>query len=388
MITPAYHMVSLDAKTGRPDPAFGQDGVVDLREEFGPREVDIDNDPLGSSSPPVIVGDVAVVGTALPSGSSPPKPDMPPGHVRGYDVRTGERLWIFHTIPQEGEFGNDTWLDGSWRNTGKRGRLDPVLGGSGARLRIPAHRSPDGRLLRRPPPRRQPLLAEPGVPGRAHRRARVALPDGAPRHLGLRSARAPHPPRHQRGRAHHSGGGAGHQAGVHLRLRPLHGRAGVAHRGAAGGAQRGARRVDRPHPAVPHPPRPLRPPGRVGGRPHRLHPGAARGGARHGLPAGDRAALHPALGHRSGRPRRHPGHAGAARVAGRRQLARRIRRCGDGHPVRHLGHVAVRARAHQRPGDLQHGLHLRARLPPGAGGAARRDCRSSSRRGGALQPST
>ena len=118
VITPAYHMVSLDARTGRPDPAFGQDGVVDLRRDFGPREVDIDNDPLGSSSPPVIVGDVAVVGTALPSGSSPPKPDMPPGHVRGYDVRTGERLWIFHTIPQEGEYGNDTWLEGSWRYTG------------------------------------------------------------------------------------------------------------------------------------------------------------------------------------------------------------------------------------------------------------------------------
>ncbi len=117
-ITPAYHMVSLDARTGRPDPAFGENGVVDLRRDFGPREVDVDADPLGSSSPPTIVGDVAVVGTALPSGGSPPKPDMPPGHVRGYDVRTGERLWIFHTVPQEGEYGNDTWLEESWRRTG------------------------------------------------------------------------------------------------------------------------------------------------------------------------------------------------------------------------------------------------------------------------------
>ncbi|MDE0649162.1 MAG: pyrroloquinoline quinone-dependent dehydrogenase, partial [Gammaproteobacteria bacterium] len=52
VITPAYHMVSLDAKTGRLDPAFGQAGVVDLRAEFGPREGDLDNGPLGWSSEP------------------------------------------------------------------------------------------------------------------------------------------------------------------------------------------------------------------------------------------------------------------------------------------------------------------------------------------------
>ncbi len=117
LITPGYHMISLDADSGAPDPNFGSDGVVDLKIGLD-RPVDLVEDRIGSSSPPMIVGDVIVVGAALPGGSSPPTKEMPPGHIRGYDVRTGERLWIFHTIPQPGEFGHDSWEDGSWRYTG------------------------------------------------------------------------------------------------------------------------------------------------------------------------------------------------------------------------------------------------------------------------------
>ncbi|WP_419857912.1 PQQ-binding-like beta-propeller repeat protein [Candidatus Palauibacter irciniicola] len=117
LITPAYHMVSLDAKTGRPDPAFGEDGIVDLKLGLG-REVDLVNDRIGSSSPPVVVGDVIVVGAALPQGGRPPTKEMPPGHVRGFDARTGEQLWTFHTIPQPGDPGHETWEDESWDYTG------------------------------------------------------------------------------------------------------------------------------------------------------------------------------------------------------------------------------------------------------------------------------
>ncbi|MFV1988611.1 MAG: PQQ-binding-like beta-propeller repeat protein, partial [Gemmatimonadota bacterium] len=117
LISPAYHLVSLDAKTGFPDPAFGTDGVVDLRENLG-REIDTENARIGSSSPAMVVGDVLVVGAALPQGGRPPTREMPPGHVRGYDVRTGELLWTFHTIPQPGEEFHDTWEDGSWEYTG------------------------------------------------------------------------------------------------------------------------------------------------------------------------------------------------------------------------------------------------------------------------------
>ncbi len=114
LVTPGYHLVALDAETGRPHPDFGDEGVVDLFAGLG-RPVD---GGIGSSSPPIVSHDVVVVGAALPPGGVPPTKEMPPGHVRGYDPRTGEQLWIFHTIPQPGEFGHDTWEGDSWRFTG------------------------------------------------------------------------------------------------------------------------------------------------------------------------------------------------------------------------------------------------------------------------------
>ncbi len=132
LITPAFFLIALDADTGVPIPTFGKDGVVDLRLGLS-RPIDPEVDPLGSSSPAMIVGDVAVVGSALPSGSAPPRPDMPPGDVRGYDVRTGDLLWTFHTIPQPGAYGHETWLEGSWAGNGNAAvwtpmSADPELG--------------------------------------------------------------------------------------------------------------------------------------------------------------------------------------------------------------------------------------------------------------------
>ncbi len=116
-LTPAYFMIALNASTGRPYPDFGRDGIVDLKEGLD-RPVDLIKDAIGSSSPPIVVGDVVIMGAALPAGGQPPTKEMPPGHIRGYDVRTGERLWIFHTIPQPGEYGHDTWEGDSWSFTG------------------------------------------------------------------------------------------------------------------------------------------------------------------------------------------------------------------------------------------------------------------------------
>ena len=115
LVTRGYHMVALDAATGVPVPEFGNDGVVDLWTGLD-REVRIGQ--IGSSSPAMIVGDVAVVGAALQGGSAPPTLANVPGYVRGYDVRTGDLLWTFHTIPQAGEPGNETWEDESWQYTG------------------------------------------------------------------------------------------------------------------------------------------------------------------------------------------------------------------------------------------------------------------------------
>jgi len=122
LVTPGYYMISLDTATGRPDPAFGDNGVVDLRVGQEDRfDIDIEEIPSGLTAPPVIVDDVVVIGAAFPSGGSPRSMKGPAGNIRGYDIRTGERLWIFHTIPQEGEFGTETWRNNSNEFTGNGG---------------------------------------------------------------------------------------------------------------------------------------------------------------------------------------------------------------------------------------------------------------------------
>lgn len=113
-ITAGYRLIELNAKTGRPVPGFGADGVVDLYEGLD-RPVPKDG-TIGSSSPPMVVGDVAVVGAA--QGATSPSKENIAGFIRGYDIRTGKRLWIFHTIPVIGEFGNNTWEKDSWSFTG------------------------------------------------------------------------------------------------------------------------------------------------------------------------------------------------------------------------------------------------------------------------------
>jgi quinoprotein glucose dehydrogenase len=128
-ITAGYQLVALNARTGQPVGSFGAAGVVDLLDGLDqPRPP---NGQIGSSSPPIIVGDIAVIGAALtPVGRTK---ENVAAHVRGYDVRTGKRAWIFHTIPRPGEFGNDTWENDSWSYTGNTGvwttmSADPELG--------------------------------------------------------------------------------------------------------------------------------------------------------------------------------------------------------------------------------------------------------------------
>jgi quinoprotein glucose dehydrogenase len=104
------YLVALDAATGKPSASFGRDGRVDLLAEWP----QVNRDFYSVTSPPVIVRDVAVIGSGI-SDALGPKSSMPPGDVRGYDVRTGRLLWTFHSVPREGEFGNDTWLQGSWK---------------------------------------------------------------------------------------------------------------------------------------------------------------------------------------------------------------------------------------------------------------------------------
>ena len=106
-------LLALDAKTGRPVDGFGEGGFVDLS-----RDIDRPGAQVRCISTPIVSNDV-VVAQVVPTGDS--GYEATPGHIRGYDVRTGERLWIFHVVPQGDDFGVDTWQDESWRYTGHSG---------------------------------------------------------------------------------------------------------------------------------------------------------------------------------------------------------------------------------------------------------------------------
>ncbi len=104
------YVYALDAGTGRPIPGFGTGGRIDLRENLGrpPAEQSVHQ-----TTPGVVYKDLLIVGGRVSEGLP-----ASPGHIRAYDVRTGKLTWTFHTIPQPGEFGHDTWPKDAWTYTG------------------------------------------------------------------------------------------------------------------------------------------------------------------------------------------------------------------------------------------------------------------------------
>ncbi|HYJ94332.1 MAG TPA: PQQ-binding-like beta-propeller repeat protein, partial [Vicinamibacterales bacterium] len=163
VVTPGYHLASLDAKTGIPDPKFGKNGIVDLMDGLGLPLVPLAVDDSGSliisdaapyrqakpgetwdpvkkigadgtvgiigqiaaSSPAIVVNNVIVVGNSSIHGYYPIRVRNLPGFVRGFDVRTGKQLWKFNLVPQPGEFGAETWENGSKIGTEGVGKNDP-----------------------------------------------------------------------------------------------------------------------------------------------------------------------------------------------------------------------------------------------------------------------
>ena len=120
-------LLSIDARTGEPDPDFGDGGKVDIM--TGIRDAVRGTNFAARRA--LIAGDVVVVGTAIADGFR--TKEMPPGDVQAYDVRTGRKLWTFHTIPREYEAGYETWLNGSAEYTGNANvwngmAYDPELG--------------------------------------------------------------------------------------------------------------------------------------------------------------------------------------------------------------------------------------------------------------------
>ena len=169
-VTRGYSMFSLDAKTGIPDPAFGTDGMVDLRLNDD-QDMDPDRGVIGLHATPLVVKDAIVVGAA-------PTARCPKAMCAASTCKTGKRKWIFHTIPRKGEFGYDTWITpGQAEAAGNTGvwapmSADPELGLVYVAVELP-QTDTTGHHPRRP----RPVRRNAGGARHRDRPAQVALPD-------------------------------------------------------------------------------------------------------------------------------------------------------------------------------------------------------------------
>ena len=159
VVTPSYQLVALEAQTGNPVEEFGVAGVVDMMDDlrWGARPAAEREGRVANTSPPAILGNVIVSSISLHTGSVPTRaspnevwPMNVPGDVVAYDARSGRALWRFNTVPEDGEYGVETWeradetlwnvptgthpwvrefpglLDRSWKYTGNVGHWAPV----------------------------------------------------------------------------------------------------------------------------------------------------------------------------------------------------------------------------------------------------------------------
>ena len=248
-VTLGYRLVALDAKTGQPVPAFGKNGrSISTRGCRGPPPAD---GFVGYNSPTLVVGDLVIVGAAVTHQDG--------GHA---DTGRGARLRRAHRqaaldLPHHpasrrprGAVVGGRLARGTRRTSACGHRCPPTS--SSATLYIPTE-TPSV-TSRRSSSRQQPVRRSAGLPEREDGRARMALPVRAPRPLGLGHPGAADSPRRGPGRPQGEGGGAGHEAGVALRVRSRHRPAALADRGAA---RAGLRRADeKASPTQPFPTKP------------------------------------------------------------------------------------------------------------------------------------
>src|SRR5262245_32974790 len=142
VVTPAFFLHALDAKTGRPLANWGgsvpiegfpKTGSVDLlkdliadwdpwlnaKEKYNPnRGLPLELGYITSSSPPIVVNDVIIVGNSAEQGYHQTRQENVPGDILAYDAKTGKFMWKFHVIPRPGEAGHESWENEAWRTTG------------------------------------------------------------------------------------------------------------------------------------------------------------------------------------------------------------------------------------------------------------------------------
>ena len=112
-INARWRLIALDAATGKPVQSFGANGEVDLTANLSRP---VRKEHYTNTSPPVVWGNVVILGNGV--GDRLVYHGDPPGDIQAFDVRTGKRVWRFKTVPEAGEFGNDTWKDSSWKYMG------------------------------------------------------------------------------------------------------------------------------------------------------------------------------------------------------------------------------------------------------------------------------
>jgi quinoprotein glucose dehydrogenase len=123
-VTTGYRLLVLNAHTGQPVSGFGKNGIVDLKEGMvtgAGQQIDLETGEAGLHATPLVVKDVVIVGSSFKEGMTVATHNNTKGVVRAYDVHSGKLLWTFNTIPRPGEFGNETWENGSWANNGNTG---------------------------------------------------------------------------------------------------------------------------------------------------------------------------------------------------------------------------------------------------------------------------
>ncbi len=248
-INSRYRLICLDAATGTPVSTFGEKGVVDLSQGL---IWPIDRTHYTNTSPPVVYKDLIILGNGV--GDRLVYKNDPPGDIRAFHARTGKQVWSFHTIPQRGEPGHETWQEGSTRVTGHTNAWAPMTLDLERGLLYAPVGTPSndfyGGTRKGAGLYGESIVCLDAATGRAE----VALPDRTPRHLGLRPPVASEPGHDHRQRQAHRRGRATDQAGLCLRLRSRHGHACVAHRGAQSG-RRAMCQARKPGPRSRFPPR-------------------------------------------------------------------------------------------------------------------------------------
>jgi hypothetical protein len=222
-VTTGYRLVALNAKTGAMIPSFGKDGIVDLKVGMvtgSGQQIDLETGEAGLHSTPTIVKDVVIVGSSFKEGMTTKTHNNTKGLVRAFDVKGGKLLWTFNTIPRPGEFGNDTWLNDSWKENGNTGVWTQIS-------------ESVVRLLWWTSSREQPIWREPRLRRSENRPAKMAFPDRASSDMGLRPVVGSDPGRHHCERARHQGRRTAQQRSVLVCFRSCNGAAGLADRGAA-----------------------------------------------------------------------------------------------------------------------------------------------------------